>query len=108
MNQSGVVRWVALISGLFLLSSFALILLIPMIVDGDAVKAKARAFVADRTNGVARIEKIDFFWFPRPRVVIRDAAISFGKEIEGNIRQLTLYPSMRHTLTGRAPEVEKQ
>ncbi len=79
-----------------------------MIVDGDAVKAKARAFVADRTNGVARIEKIDLFWFPRPRVVIRDAAISFGKEIEGNIRQLTLYPSMRHTLTGRAPEVEKQ
>ena len=108
MNQSRVVRWVALISGFFLVSLVALILLIPMVIDSEAVKAKARAFVADRTNGLARIEKIDLFWFPRPRVVIRDAAISFGKEIEGNIQQLTLYPSMRHMLTGRAPEVEKQ
>ena len=72
-----------------------------MIVDSEAVKSKARAFVAEKTNGMARIEKIDLFWFPRPGVVIRDAAISFDKEIEGNIQQLTLYPSIRHMLTGR-------
>ena len=101
MNKSRVITWVALLSGTFLVALIALVLLLPMIVDSEAVKAKARAFLSERTNGLARIEKIDLFWFPRPGVVIRDAAISIDKKIEGNIQRLTLYPSIRHMLTGR-------
>jgi hypothetical protein len=36
----------------------------------------------------------------RPGVVIQDAAISFDREIQGNIQQVRLYPSIRHLLTG--------
>ena len=100
MNKPRVIRWVALLAGFFLVPLFALVLLLPMIVDSEAVKSKTRAFVAEKTNGLARIEKIDLFWFPRPGVVIRDAAISFDKEIQGHIEQLRLYPAIRHLLTG--------
>ena len=70
-----------------------------MIVDSEAVKAKAHAFVGEKNNGLASFEKIELFWFPRPGVEFRDAAISFDKEIQGKIQQLTLYPSIR-LLTG--------
>ena len=98
MIKSRLITWAA---GCFLFLLCALLLLIPIIVDSEAVKAKARAYVAEKTNGLARFEKIEIFWFPRPGVVFRDAAISFDKQIEGKIQQLTLYPSLRHMLTGR-------
>ncbi len=100
MNKPRVIRWVALLAGFFLVSLFALALLLPMILDSEAVKAKARAFVAERTNGLVRIEKIELFWFPRPGVVIRNAAIAFDKEIQGKVQQLRLYPSIPRLLTG--------
>jgi hypothetical protein len=101
MNKPRVIRWVALLAGFFLVSLLTLALLLPMIIDSEAVKAKARAFVAEKTNGLARIETIDLFWLPRPGVVFRGAVISFDKQIEGKIQQLTIYPSLRHMLTGR-------
>ena len=70
------------------------------ILDSETVKSKVRVFVAEKTNGLARIEKIDLVWFPRPGVVIRDAAISFGTDIQVSVQRLRLYPSMRHLLTG--------
>jgi hypothetical protein len=85
MNKPRVIRGVALLAGFFLMALFALILLLPMIIDSEAVKAKAFAFIAEKTNGSARFEKIHLLWFPRPAVVVRDAAIAFGKEIDGNI-----------------------
>jgi hypothetical protein len=99
MNQPRVITWVALIAGTFLVVFLALLL--PMIVDSEAVKAKARAFVAENTSGLASFEKIELLWFPRPGVVFRDTAISFDQQIGGKIQQLTLYPSLRHMLTGR-------
>ena len=100
MKKTSVITWVALISGCLLISLFALILLLPIFIDSEVVKSKARAFIGEKTNGLASIERIDLLWFPRPSVVIRDAAISFDKEIQGNIQQVRLYPSMRHLLTG--------
>src|SRR6185295_3844072 len=100
MKRSRVIRWVAGFSGFLLVSWFALIMVIPWIVDSEIVKSKARDFVAEQTNGMTKIEKIDLFWFPRPGVVIRNAVISLDKDIEGSIEQLTLYPSIRQLLTG--------
>jgi hypothetical protein len=85
---------------IFLVSLFALVLVSSRIIDSEAVKSKIRVFVAEKTNGLARIEKIDLVWFPRPGVVIRDAAISFGTDIQVSVQRLRLYPSMRHLLTG--------
>jgi hypothetical protein len=76
-------------------------MVIPWIVDSEIVKSKARDFVAEHTNGMTKIEKIDLFWFPRPGVMMKNVAIAFDKEIDANIQQLTLYPSIRHLLTGR-------
>ena len=100
MNKPRVIRWVALVAAIVLVPLVALMLLLPMIIDSQAVKAKASAFIAEKTDGLARFEKIDLFWFPRPGVVIRDAAISFDQQIQGKIQQLRLYPSLRQLLIG--------
>jgi hypothetical protein len=100
MNKPRVIKWVVLLAGFFLVSLFALVLFLPQIIDSEAIKSKARAFVAEKTNGLARIDKIDLFWFPRPGVIIRDAVISFDKVIQGHIQQVRLYPSIRRLLTG--------
>ena len=100
MNKSRVIAWVALVAGFILVPLLALALLLPIFIDSETVKSKVRVFVAEKTNGLARIEKIDLVWFPRPGVVIRDAAISFDTDIRGSVQRLILYPSMRHLLTG--------
>ena len=78
----------------------ALVLVSSRIIDSETVKCKVRVFVAEKTNGLARIEKIDLVWFPRLGFVIRDAAISFSTDIQVSVQRLGLYPSMRHLLTG--------
>ena len=80
------------VAGFFLVSVFALVLVSSRIIDSETVKSKVREFVADKTNGLARIEKIDLVWFPRPGVVIRDAAISFSTEIQGSVQRLRHLP----------------
>jgi hypothetical protein len=100
MNKPRVITWVALVTGFILVPLLALALLLPIFIDSETVKSKVRVFVAEKTNGLARIEKIDLVWFPRPGVVIRDAAISFDTDIQGSVQRLILYPSMRHLLTG--------
>lgn len=100
MNKPRAITRVALIAGFFLASLFALVLFVPIFIDSDTVKSRVTSFVVEKTNGLARIEKIDLFWFPRPGVVIRDVAISFDNEIQGTFQQVRLYPSIRHLLTG--------
>ena len=100
MNKPRVIRWVACLSGLFLLAWLAPLLILPMVVDSAAVKAKARAFIAEKINVSASIEKIEIFWFPRPGFMIQNAVISVDKEIHGVVRQLRLYPSLRQALSG--------
>src|SRR6185503_19145051 len=100
MKKTRVIKCFALVAGFFLVSLFALVSVFSRIIDSETVKSKVREFVAEKTNGLARIEKIDLVWFPRPGFVIRDAAISFGTDIQVSVQRLRLYPSLRHLLTG--------
>ncbi len=100
MKKTRFIKCFALVAGFFLVSLFALVLVSSRIIDSETVKSKVREFVAEKTNGLARIEKIDLVWFPRPGFVIRDAAISFGTDIQVSVQRLRLYPSIRHLLTG--------
>jgi hypothetical protein len=98
MNKLRFIRWVALVAGIFLVPFLALIVLLPMIVDSQSVKATAIAFIAEKTDGLARFEKIDLFWFPRPSVLIR-MQYFLPTADQGKIQQLRLYPSLRDLLT---------
>ena len=100
MKKTRVIKCFALVAGFFLVSLFALVLVSSRIIDSETVKSKVREFVAEKTNGLARIERIELVWFPSPGFVIRDAAISFGTDIQVSVQRLGLYPSIRHLLTG--------
>ena len=100
MKKTRIIKCFALVAGFFLVAVLALVLVAPRLIDSETVKSKVREFVADQTNGLARIEKIDLVWFPLPGVVIRDAAISFSTEVQGSVQRLSIYPSIRHLLTG--------
>ena len=80
--------------------SLRLALLLPRILDSQAVREKIRAFLVSKTNGNVAIENIDLTWFPRPAVVVRGVSLAFDDKVSGKIQSLEFYPSLRALFTG--------
>jgi uncharacterized protein involved in outer membrane biogenesis len=77
---------------LVILAGIALIL--PRLIDSQPIRDTIGAEVAKKTGGNATFGKIALFWFPRPRVVIENAELSFDDKTSGSIRAVTIYPSI--------------
>ena len=95
-----IIKWLAGLGGLCVVLVLGLALLLPRIVDSQAVRDKIRAFLVTKTNGNVGIENIDLKWFPRPAVVIRGASLAFDDKVSGKVQSLEVYPSLRGLLTG--------
>ena len=95
-----IIKWLAGLGGLCVVLVLGLALLLPRIVDSQAVRDKIRAFLVTKTNGNVAIENIDLKWFPRPAVVIRGASLAFDDKVSGKVQSLEVYPSLRGLLTG--------
>jgi hypothetical protein len=100
MTMLRIIKWLAGLGGLCVVLVLGLALLLPRIVDSQAVRDKIRAFLLTKTNGNVAIENIDLKWFPRPAVVIRGASLAFGDKVGGKVQSLEVYPSLRGLLTG--------
>src|SRR4030095_13462710 len=100
MTMLRIIKWLAALGGLCVVLVLGLALLLPRIVDSQAVRDKIRAFLLTKTNGNVAIENIDLKWFPRPAVVIRGASLAFGDKVGGKVQSLEVYPSLRGLLTG--------
>ena len=100
MTMLRIIKWLAGLGGLCVVLVLGLALLLPRIVDSQAVRDKIRAFLVTKTNGNVGIENIDLKWFPRPAVVIRGASLAFDDKVSGKVQSLEVYPSLRGLLTG--------
>src|SRR4029077_1434098 len=95
-----IIKWVSALIGLCVILLFAVALLLPRILDSQAVREKIRAFLLTKANGNVTIENIDLRWLPRPAVVVRGASLAFDDKVSGKIQSLEVYPSIRGLLTG--------
>jgi hypothetical protein len=88
MTTRRILKWLAGLGGLCVILLFAAALLLPYIVDSQAVREKIRAFLLTRTNGNVVIGNIDLKWLPRPAVVVRGASLAFADKVSGKIQSL--------------------
>jgi AsmA-like C-terminal region len=100
MTQWRIIKWLAGLGVLCLILLFAAALLLPRIVDSQAVRERIRAFLLTRTNGTVAIENIDLRWLPRPAVLVRGASLSFDN-VSGKIQSIEVYPSLLSLLRGQ-------
>jgi hypothetical protein len=101
MTPRRIIKWLACLGGLCLILLLAVALLLPRIVDSQAVKERIQAFLLARTDGNVRVENIDLKWLPRPAVVARGASLSFANRISGKIQSIEVHPSIMGLLRGQ-------
>jgi AsmA-like C-terminal region len=101
MTKRRIIKWLAGLGGLCLILLFAAFLLLPRLVDSQAVRERIQAFLLTRTDGNVRVENIDLKWLPRPAVVVRGASLAFADKVSGKIQSIIVYPSILGLLRGQ-------
>ena len=101
MTKRRIIKWLAIFSGLCVILLFAVLLLLPRILDSQAVRETIRAFLLTKTNGNVAFGTIDLTWRPKPAVVVRGATLTFADTISGKIQSIEVYPSIMGLLRGR-------
>ncbi|HYQ97392.1 MAG TPA: hypothetical protein VEO92_03420, partial [Candidatus Nitrosocosmicus sp.] len=88
-------------AALVIIAVVATVLLVPWLIDSRQVKDKISSELLERTYGSVTFDKITFLWFPRPTFVIENTEISLEDNTRASIRNVRIYPSIYHLLTGR-------
>ena len=101
MTKRRIIKWLAGLGGLCVILLFAAALLLPRIVDSQAVREKIGAFLLTKTNGNVAIQNIDLMWLPRPAVVVEGASLAFADKVSGKIQSIEVYPSILGLLRGQ-------
>ena len=101
MTKRRIIKWLAALSGLCVILLFAVVLLLPRILDSQTARETIRAFLLTKTNGNVAFGNIDLTWLPKPAVVVRGATLSFADKVSGKIQSIEVYPSIVGLLRGR-------
>ena len=96
-----IIKWLAGLGGLCAILLVAAALVLPRVVDSQAVRERIRVFLLTRTNGNVAIENIDLRWLPRPTVVVRGTSLAFTDKVSGKIQSIDVYPSFLGLLRGQ-------
>ena len=101
MAKWRIFKWLAAFSGLCVILLFAAALLLPRVLDSQAVREKIRAFLLARINGNVVIGNIDLKWFPRPAAIVRGVSFTFGDTVNGTAQSMEIRPSLMGLFTGQ-------
>ena len=101
MTKRRIIKWLAALGGLCVILLFAVVLLLPRILDSQTVRETIRAFLLTKTNGNVAFGNIDLTWLPKPAVVVHGATLSFTDKITGRIQSIEVYPSIVGLFRGR-------
>jgi hypothetical protein len=101
MMKRRMIKWLAGLGGLCVILLFAAALVLPRLVDSQAVRERIQTFLLTKTNGNVAIQNIDLVWLPRPAVVVRGASLAFADRVSGKIQSIKVYPSLLGLLRGQ-------
>src|SRR5262245_48438526 len=101
MTSRRIFKWLAFLAGLCIILFLTAVLLLPRVVDSQAVREKIRTFLLSRISGDVAIENIDLTWFPRPTAIVRGVAFTFGDTVNGTVQSMEVHPSLKSLFTGQ-------
>lgn len=94
-----------LLSGSILAALLILIvaglLIMPMVVDHEAIQTRILTEISDQTNGRISFQKVTLSIFPRPHARVSDGRIDLPGAGLGRIRSLSIYPKILPLLLGK-------
>ena len=76
-------------------------LLLPRMVDSQAIRDRISAKLAKQFAGRLIIGKIELLWWPQPSMMIDDAEFSFDENNQASFQNLKIYPSIIDLLAAR-------
>ncbi len=79
----------------------ALLLLLPLLIDSDLLKARLQSVVAAQTNGQLQYQNVELAFFPRPLITLRQIKINLPEQLKGAVGSLQVYPELFPLLTGQ-------
>jgi AsmA-like C-terminal region len=94
-------RMIAWLAGGFVFFIVLIGLLLPRVLNSEAVKENIQTVLADKLGQAVRFETIDFTWLPWPAASVRGVGFSVADDVKGTVENLELYPSIRGLLRGR-------
>jgi uncharacterized protein involved in outer membrane biogenesis len=95
--------FVSVIAGaviLFLLAA-AFVFSLPYLIDMEPVKERILTKLSQEIGGQVRFENLDLSYFPKPRVVIHQAAISIPGSVTGKLQSVEISPALLALLRGK-------
>jgi len=101
MTKRRIIKWLAVLSGLCVILVFAVLLLLPRILNSQTARETIRTFLLTKTNGNVAFGNIDLAWRPKPAVIVRGATLTFADTVSGKIQSIEVYPSIMGLLRGR-------
>ena len=87
----------AIVAILFIFSA----LVFPWLIDSQVIKDKLATALSRNSQARVTLHKMVFGWFPRPYLVIEDAAVYLGGRVQASIPRVEIYPSVFYLFTGR-------
>jgi hypothetical protein len=87
-------------STLFLTLTIAAMLIMPRIIDSDAIKQKIQAVVAEQTGGMVNFQTIDLSYLPKPAIELRQVSLDLPEQAEVTAASLRIFPKFFSLLTG--------
>ena len=93
--------WAVGVSATLVILLLAFILLLPKLLNVDLLREKIQARISQEVGGKAEFRSLDLLFFPRPRVVVRQANLSIPEKVTSDVESVTIYPEILPLLTGR-------
>ena len=98
MTKRRIIAWLA---GGFVFFIVLVGLLLPRVLNSEAVKESIQTALADKLGQALTVETIEFTWLPWPAASVRGVRFSVEDDVKGTAENIEIYPSIRGLLRGR-------
>ena len=96
-----IVAWTAAIAASFFVLVLLALLLLPQLVNLEAVKQGILETVSSETGGQLTYSRVEILYLPRPSVTLQQATLSISDEFTCSLRALRVYPEIVGLLKGQ-------
>ena len=100
-RRKKILLWFTGILSILIILILTLGIIAPRFIKTEYVKDTIVTILSQKLGGQIEFQKVDLSVFPRPRVIIQQARLSFREKAEGTIKSLKIFPQLIPLLSGK-------